>query len=121
MYTIILQDNSLFSWLVILCLFFRPISGAISPGATTLAFGMSDCGIRIFDTYSAKNLFASKSECDSLVKPPKCRTVKGHVGSVYGVDFHPRTKLLFSAGEDRTLRAWDFSDEIETPCRAVYK
>lgn len=88
--------------------FFRPSSAAVSQEGSTFAFGMSTSGIRICDESSAKMApFSSNDENedaddedndDYSVYEPSIKTINGHEGGIYGVSFHPRTKLLYSAG-----------------------
>lgn len=113
--------------LIIFSLFNRPSAAAVSRKGTTFAFGMSTAGIRICEGSSAKTVPLS-SELDEEdeteedeTNSASVRTANGHEGAVFGVDFHPAAKCLFSVGQDTVMRVWDFSHEENIACKAIYR
>jgi WD40 repeat protein len=64
---------------------------ALSPDGKTLAAGVGDSQITLFDTESGKEK----------------KTLKGHVGPVTKVAFNPTGDKLASVGRDTVLRIWD--------------
>jgi WD40 repeat protein len=85
---------------------------------------MSTSGIRICEVESAKTFLMTDEEdefeYDSVYSPP-IQTINGHEGAVYGLSFHPKTKLLYSVGQDCCLRAWDISNLDDIGCKCIYR
>jgi WD40 repeat protein len=102
--------------------FHRPICGAISNEGSTLAYGMSELGIRVCSAASAKKLMDSSGGGEIGDETfPGVKMINGHEGSVYGLNFHPKTKLLFSVGEDKCMRAWDLGNSNNISCKVAYR
>jgi RNA polymerase sigma factor (sigma-70 family) len=64
---------------------------AYSPDGSLLASGARDCGIRLWDAATHKEL----------------RHLQGHQNGIMAIAFSGDGKRLISASEDRTLRLWD--------------
>ena len=61
---------------------------------------------------------SSKSEDEDESGTGVIHILTGHTGPVQAVQFHPRTKLLYSVGQDSTMRAWDVNT---FKCRTIYR
>ena len=73
---------------------------AISPDGKYLASASNDATVHIWEIVEVEG------KVQLSVEPQ--HTLKGHLGSVYAVDFHPKnSQWLVSAGEDATLRLWN--------------
>lgn len=87
-----------------------------------LAFGLQESGIRVYPVEKSRDITKINPQTIRPTDPEaygvKC--VGGHAGTVYGLQFHPSAKLLFSAGEDRLMRVWDLTED-NPQCRAVYR
>lgn len=70
-------------------------AAAVSPDGKTAAAGAKDGSIKVWSLAEGKDLFA----------------LKGHVGSVSALSFHPSNpQTLASVGVDGTLRFWNLAD-----------
>ncbi len=96
------SDNTARTWDVPLL---RPIretalteagtTAAVSPDGKTAAAGAKDGSIEVWNLAGGKDLF----------------TLKGHVGAVSGLTYHPaNSQILASVGIDGTLRFWNLGD-----------
>lgn len=110
--------------LYFLCVYISsPVCGNISNKGTLVAYGLAEAGIRICPVENARDV-TDAEVWDSRPSDPESfygiKSIGGHDGTVYGVHFHPRTKLLFSVGQDSFMRAWDLNAE-NPRCRVVYR
>lgn len=103
--------------------FYSPVCGNISKKGSLIAYGLAEAGIRLCTVENARDVAKINPASPQPVDPEKFYGVKslcGHAGTVYGVHFHPQTKLLFSVGQDSQMRAWDLNGE-DPRCRVVYR
>ncbi|CAL8083498.1 unnamed protein product [Orchesella dallaii] len=98
----------------------EPICGAVSKEGTLMAYGLAEAGIRIFAVDQAQDVLKPSENAEAELDVDDVKYACGHDGTVYGLHFHPKTKLLFSVGEDSLMRAWDLNTE-SPHCRAVYR
>ena len=66
-------------------------SVAFSPNGTTLASGLEDGTVKLWDVVTRRNI----------------ATLEGYTGSVYSVAFSPDGTILASGAYDRTIKLWD--------------
>ena len=66
-------------------------SVAFSPNGTTLASGLEDGMVKLWDVVTRRNI----------------ATLEGYTGTVYSVAFSPDGTILASGAYDRTIRLWD--------------
>ncbi|HEY3103947.1 MAG TPA: caspase family protein [Pyrinomonadaceae bacterium] len=73
---------------------------AVSPDGSTLAFGMADKKIALFDLASAGT--------------NQTRTLSGHTGEVFSLAFSADGRWLASGGIDQSVRIWDSKTGAQT-------
>jgi WD40 repeat protein len=72
---------------------------AFSPDNRILAFGDSNCSIRLWQTV--------KNDRDLLDLDRPLLTLRGHQSWIFSVAWHPDGQKLISCSEDLTLKLWD--------------
>lgn len=81
---------------------------------------MDGAGIHVFEALpqpiGLKN--SVKGSPNEIGSNHKASVLNGHAGPVYDLSFHPKSKYLFSVGEDALMRVWDIDNGS---CRAVYR
>ncbi|HKB37469.1 MAG TPA: protein kinase [Gemmataceae bacterium] len=79
------------------------LSVTFSPDSCKLASASVDNSVRLWD--------ATPMDREPT---PEYRTLRGHAGAVFDVEFHPSDgRTLLSAGADGTVREWDFQAGTE--------
>lgn len=97
--------------------------GAISKKGSLIAYGLEEAGIRLCSAENARDVTRTDFPVTRPSDPDSfygIKNIAGHAGTVYGLHFHPRTKLLFSVGQDSLMRAWDLNAE-DPKCRVIYR
>ena len=94
----------------ILCLFYPFL---FAPDSKTLATGTRDT-IRIWDIREAADEETAEITSTSEDYLSSQKDLKGHAGSVIGLDFNKENRLLASASKDKSVKVWDLKTGWDT-------